>query len=66
MLPPFGRDPLSYHLPRVLLFQQESSFFPDEFSKYDLVVKTVGADILSHAFLRHYSDYAIASLQLLA
>ncbi len=66
LLPPFGRDALSYHLPRVLLFQQESSLFPSEFSKYDLVVKTLGGDILSHAFLRFHSDHAVASLQLLA
>ncbi|MCH2170400.1 glycosyltransferase family 39 protein [Myxococcota bacterium] len=65
-LEPIGRDALSYHLPRVLLFQQESSLFPAEFSKYDLVVKTLGADILSHIVLRFYEDQGAAFLPLLA
>ncbi len=66
LLPPYGNDPLSYHLPRVLLFQQERTLFPAEFSKYDLVVKTLGADLLSHLFLRHYSDRGVVWLPLMA
>lgn len=66
LLPPYGNDPLSYHLPRVLLFQQERTLFPAEFSKYDLVVKTLGADLLAHAFLRFHSDLGVVLLPLVA
>ncbi len=66
LLPPHGGDALTYHLPRVLLFQQEASLFPSHFAKHHMVVLPLGGDLLSHAFLRFHSDWGVASFQLLA
>jgi hypothetical protein len=65
LLPPHGGDALTYHLPRVLLFQQEASLFPAHFAKHHMVVLPVGGDLLSHAFLRFHSDWGVSSFQLL-
>ena len=58
---PMESDVLRYHLPRVLLFQQNQSLFLDIISAHQSVVSVfpLGHDILAHLFLRNYSDLGI-------
>ena len=58
---PMESDVLRYHLPRVLLFQQNQSLFLDIISPHQSVVSVfpLGHDILAHLFLRNYSDLGI-------
>ncbi|NQZ96961.1 MAG: glycosyltransferase family 39 protein [Myxococcales bacterium] len=66
LIPPHTSDALTYHLPRVLLFQQEASLFPTHFSKYHLVAFPMGGDLINHLFLRFHIDDGLASTQFLS
>ncbi len=59
ILPPTGPDFYSYHLPRVLLFQQEQSLFLENVTTLRQAVFPVGWNMLTHSFLRFYTDYSI-------
>ena len=66
LLPEGNYDSMRYNLTRVLLFQQEHSMFLTNITEYHQAVLPVGGDILSHLFLRYYTDYGLATISLLA
>ncbi|MEM6254244.1 MAG: glycosyltransferase family 39 protein [Cyanobacteria bacterium P01_D01_bin.156] len=59
LLPPGSWDALVYHLPRVLLWEQNRSLFLQDFVTPHQAVFPVGADILFHIFLRSQTDYGL-------
>lgn len=59
LLPPSSWDSLVYHLPRVLLWQQNRSLFLPGFTTAPQVAFPVGSDILFHLFLRFRLDYGL-------
>ncbi|MEL6222933.1 MAG: glycosyltransferase family 39 protein [Cyanobacteria bacterium J06627_8] len=59
LLPPSSWDALTYHLPRVLLWEQNRSLLLREFSLSPQATFPVGSDILFHLFLRIGSDYGL-------
>lgn len=59
LLPPSSWDALVYHLPRVLLWEQNRSLFLQNFTTAPQTVFPVGADILFHLFLRFQLDYGL-------
>jgi len=68
LIPPSNPDSLRYHLTRVLLFQQENTFFlnvPDN-NQATLAVFPVGGDVLAHLFLRFDTDYGVGVFALLS
>lgn len=68
LIPPSNPDSLRYHLTRVLLFQQEGSLLLDVTAPHQAhrSVFPVGGDILSHLWLRFYSDYGVAAVGFLS
>lgn len=66
LLPPDNWDSMTYNLARVPLFQQNKTVLLEAFTTERQAVFAVGSDILSHAFLRYYTDYGIALFSLLA
>ena len=66
LLPEGNFDCMRYNLTRVLLFQQERSLFLTNITEFHQAVFPVGGDILSHLFLRYYTDYGLATISLLA
>lgn len=65
-LPPGNWDSMKYNLARVLLFQQENTFFLDRTTNIQQLIQPVGSDILSHMILRFYTDYGVALFSWLA
>lgn len=59
LLPPSSWDALAYHLPRVLLWEQNRSLFLRDFIITPQAAFPVGSDILSHLFLRLGTDYGL-------
>jgi len=59
LLPPSNWDSMTYHLTRVLMFQQEGSLFLKNFIRYAQATYPWGYNILSFLFLRFYSDYGL-------
>ncbi|MDB9525059.1 hypothetical protein PN498_03600 [Oscillatoria sp. CS-180] len=59
LLPPSSWDALTYHLPRVLLWEQNRTLFLRNFTISPLATFPVGSDILFHAFLRFQTDYGL-------
>ncbi|NEQ44705.1 MAG: hypothetical protein F6K00_14550 [Leptolyngbya sp. SIOISBB] len=59
LLPPSSWDALVYHLPRVLLWEQNQSLFLRDYSLPHQAVFPVGSDILFHLFLRFWLDYGL-------
>lgn len=59
LLPPSSWDALTYHLPRVLLWEQNRSLFLRDFIITPQAAFPVGSDILSHLFLRFGTDYGL-------
>lgn len=66
VLPEGNYDSMRYNLTRVLLFQQERSMLLTNVTEYHQAVLPVGGDILSHLFLRYYTDYGLATIRFLA
>jgi hypothetical protein len=66
VLPEGNYDSMRYNLTRVLLFQQERSMLLTNVTEYHQAVFPVGGDILSHLFLRYYTDYGLATIRFLA
>jgi hypothetical protein len=66
LLPPSSWDALVYHLPRVLLWEQNRSLFLREFTIPQQAVFPVGSDILFHLFLRWQTDYGLGLFSWLA
>ena len=59
LLPPSSWDALTYHLPRVLQWEQNRSLFLRGFTISPQAAFPVGSDILFHAFLRFQTDYGL-------
>lgn len=59
LLPPSSWDALTYHLPRVLLWEQNRSLFLETYTISPQVAFPVGSDILYHLFLRFRLDYGL-------
>lgn len=59
LLPPSSWDAMTYHLPRVLLWEQNHSLLIRDYSLYLQAVFPVGSDILYHLFLRLRTDYGL-------
>jgi len=59
LLPPSNWDSMTYHLTRVLMFQDEGSLFLKNFIRHAQATYPWGYDILSFLFLRFYSDYGL-------
>ncbi|MEO1593307.1 MAG: hypothetical protein AAFU71_18740, partial [Cyanobacteria bacterium J06632_22] len=59
LLPPSSWDALVYHLPRVLVWEQNHSLFLRDYSLPHQAVFPVGSDILFHLFLRFHLDYGL-------
>ncbi|WP_017661204.1 ArnT family glycosyltransferase [Baaleninema simplex] len=66
IFPPLDLDVLTYHLPRVWIFEFENSLFLDNVCKFHHAVFPVGSDILPHLFLRFKTDYAVSLFSFLA
>ena len=66
LLPEGNGDCMVYNLTRVLLFQEERSLLLTNCSHPAQALYSVGGDILSHLFLRYYTDYGPATIRLLA
>ncbi len=66
LLPPGNYDSMAYNLARVLLFQQEHTLFLDRVTTVRQVIFPVGADILTHLFLRFGTDYGVALFSFLS
>ena len=66
VLPEGNYDCMRYNLTRVLLFQQERSMLLTNVTEYHQAVFPVGGDILSHLFLRYYTDYGLATIRLMS
>lgn len=59
LLPPSSWDALTYHLPRVLLWEQNHSLFLQTYTISPQASFPVGSDILYHLFLRFQLDYGL-------
>ncbi|MCC5898622.1 MAG: glycosyltransferase family 39 protein [Phormidium sp. BM_Day4_Bin.17] len=59
-------DVLAYHLPRVSLFQAESTVLLDRVCKMHTAIFPVGADILPHLLLRFDTDIGVSFFSFLA
>ncbi len=59
LLPPSSWDSLTYHLPRVLLWEQNRSLFLETYAISPQAAFPVGSDILYHLFLRFHLDYGL-------
>lgn len=59
LLPPSSWDSLTYHLPRVLLWEQNRSLFLSTYTIAPQAAFPVGSDILYHLFLRFRLDYGL-------
>jgi hypothetical protein len=66
IIPPANWDSMTYNLARVFLFQQEKSLFLENVTTFRQSMFVVGSDILTHAFLRFYSDYGVGLFSFLA
>ena len=66
LLPPGNDDSMAYNLARVLLFQREHTLFLDKITTVRQVIFPVGADILTHLFLRFGTDYGVAVFSFLS
>ncbi|WP_157951093.1 glycosyltransferase family 39 protein [Cyanothece sp. BG0011] len=66
IIPPSNWDSMTYNLSRVLLFQQENSLLLDNVTTPRQAMFVMGSDILTHAFLRFYSDYGVGLFSFLA
>lgn len=68
LIPPNFGDSLRYHLARVFLFQQDHTLFLNVVSPHQAhrAVFPVGSDILTHIFLRFYTDYGVAIFSFMA
>ena len=66
LLPEGNYDSMRYNLTRVLLFQQDRSMYLTNITEFPQAVFPVGGDILSHLFLRYYTDYGLATIRFLA
>lgn len=66
IIPPSNWDSMTYNLSRVLLFQQENSLLLENVTTYRQAMFVTGSDILTHAFLRFYSDYGVGLFSFLA
>ncbi len=59
LLPPNSWDAMVYHLPRVLLWEQNQSLFLKDYGVTAQAIFPVGSDILFHLFLRFQTDYGL-------
>ncbi|MCU0535398.1 MAG: hypothetical protein MUD14_16035 [Hydrococcus sp. Prado102] len=66
IIPPSNWDSMTYNLSRIFLFQQENSLFLENVTTFRQSMFVVGSDILTHAFLRFYSDYGVGLFSFLA
>lgn len=66
IIPPSNWDSMTYNLSRVLLFQQENSLLLENVTTPRQAMFVTGSDILTHAFLRFYSDYGVGLFSFLA
>ncbi|EAZ92864.1 hypothetical protein [Crocosphaera chwakensis] len=66
IIPPSNWDSMTYHLSRILLFQQENSLLLENVTTPRQAMFVMGSDILTHAFLRFYSDYGVGLFSFLA
>lgn len=66
LLYPNNIDSLIYHLPRVLLFQQENTLFLQSTHMHGIVIFPMGNDILYHHFLRFHLTRGLAFFGFLA
>ncbi len=66
LLPEGNNDSMRYNLTRILMFQQKRSMILTNITEFHQAVLPVGGDILSHLFLRYYTDYGLATISLLA
>lgn len=60
LLPPYNWDSMTYHLARVLMFQEEGSIFLKNFTQGPQAMHPWGWDILTFLFLRFYTDYCLS------
>ncbi|NEP58625.1 MAG: hypothetical protein F6K31_16680 [Symploca sp. SIO2G7] len=59
LLPPNSWDAMTYHLPRVLLWEQNHSLLLRDYAVTAQAIFPVGSDILFHLFLRFQTDYGL-------
>lgn len=59
LLPPNSWDAMIYHLPRVLLWEQNQSLLLRDYAVTAQAIFPVGSDILFHLFLRFHTDYGL-------
>ena len=58
-IPPANWDSMAYNLARIFLFEQEQSFYLENFNTIRQKMFVVGADILNYGFLRLNKDYGV-------
>ena len=66
LLPPNSYDSMTYHLARVLMFQEEGKLFLENFNYSPQATYPWGYNILSFLILRFYSDYGLAIFSFLS
>ena len=66
LLPPATTDSLVCHLARVLMMQNDGSYFLENFNDYRLDVMPIGYDCLNFLYLRFYTDYGLATFGFLS
>lgn len=66
LLPPNNFDGMTYNLGRVMIFINENSLYPENFSTPRQVQFPFGWDILYFTFLKHYGDLFLGLFNFLA
>lgn len=66
LLPPTTVDSLTYHLARILMMQNDGTYFLENFNDYRQDIMPIGYDILHFLYLRFYTDYGLATFGFLS
>lgn len=66
LLPPTTVDSLTYHLARVLMMQNDGTYFLENFNDYRQDIMPIGYDVLHFLYLRFYTDYGLAAFGFLS
>jgi len=59
LLPPTTVDSMTYHLARVLIMQNDGTYFLENFNDYRQDIMPIGYDVLHFLYLRFYTDYGL-------